>query len=59
MSRGGIHLCIFVPNIRLKEHIESNKQTCLATIMGFLPNLRDIVVNELNAEAITEQLRAK
>ena len=44
---------------RLKEHIESNRQTCQATILGFLPNIREVVLEQLDAEAITDQLRAK
>eukprot|EP00731_Ephydatia_muelleri_P035493 Em0129g1a len=44
---------------RLKEHFESNRKTCNSTVISLLPTLKDALHAQLNAEAITAELRTR
>ncbi len=44
---------------RFNEHFLGNYNTAVTAVLELLPTLREAIQTELNAEAITEQLRLK
>ncbi|ELU04467.1 hypothetical protein CAPTEDRAFT_227264 [Capitella teleta] len=44
---------------RRQHHFDSNQRTCNVTALSMLPNLREALLQALNAEELTEQLKQR
>lgn len=49
----------YLAQARKQHHFESNQKTCTITLFSLLPSLKQTLLDELNTEAITAQLREK
>ena len=49
----------YLAQARKQHHFESNQRTCTITLFSLLPSLRHTLLEKLNTEAITAQLRQK
>lgn len=49
----------YLAQARKQHHFDSNQRTCSITLFSLLPSQRDALVQRLNCEAVTAQLREK
>lgn len=49
----------YIAHARKQHHFESNQKTCTITLFSLLPSVKQALLEQLNTEAITQQLRQK
>ncbi|KAK6180284.1 hypothetical protein SNE40_012470 [Patella caerulea] len=47
----------YINVVRRQHHFDSNQRTCNMTVLSMIPNIREILINKLNTEEYTTQLK--